>query len=72
MFNRRRFRAMFGLDPDRDVEQELTFHLEMRVQELIDRGESRERAMQLARERCGDYDAARQGCVALNQAGGDR
>ena len=68
MANRRRFLGMFGLDPQRDVEHELACHLEMRVQELVERGESRERAMQLARERFGDYDAARRECVALNQA----
>lgn len=66
MAQRRRFRGALGLDPERDVEQELSFHLDMRVQELIARGETPERALQIARERFGNYDAARHECVAVS------
>lgn len=67
MAQRRRFRGLLGLDPERDVDQELSFHLEMRVRELEARGEAPERARQIARERFGNYDATRQECVAVNQ-----
>jgi putative ABC transport system permease protein len=58
---------MFGLEPKHDVEAELAFHVEMRVRELLDQGETPERARQLALERFGDYQGARQECVAINQ-----
>ncbi len=62
-----RFRRMFGLEPKSDVEAELAFHVEMRIRELIDEGETPERARQLALQRFGDYDRARQECVAINE-----
>ena len=43
-----RFRRMFGLEPKPDVEAELAFHVEMRIRELIDEGETPERARQRA------------------------
>jgi predicted permease len=62
-----RFRKMFGLEPAADVEAELAFHVEMRVRELIEQGESPERARQRAMARFGDYDRARAACVAINE-----
>ncbi len=62
-----RFRRMFGLEPKADVEAELAFHLEMRIRELVDEGETPQRARQLALQRFGDFDRARQECVAINQ-----
>ena len=62
-----RFRRLFGLEPAADVEAELAFHVEMRVRELIEQGETPERARRLALERFGDYESARQECVAINQ-----
>ena len=62
-----RFRKLFGLEPKSDVEAELAFHVEMRVRELIEQGETPERARRIALERFGDYEAARQACVAINQ-----
>src|SRR5688572_2156350 len=62
-----RFRRLFGLEPAADVEAELAFHLEMRVRELIENGETPERARQLTLQRFGDYDEARQECVAINE-----
>src|SRR5262245_52454031 len=62
-----RFRRMFGLEPRADVEAELDFHVEMRMRELVDEGETPERARQLALQRFGDFDRARQECVVINQ-----
>ena len=45
---RNRFDRVFGPRPARDVDEELTFHIEMRVQELIEAGETPERARELA------------------------
>ena len=58
---------MFGLDPAADVDDELSFHLEMRARERIERGESPERAQALARQRFGDYNQSRAECVAINE-----
>jgi hypothetical protein len=58
---------MFGLEPKPDVEAELAFHVEMRIRELVDRGETPEHARQLALQRFGDFDRARQECVAINE-----
>ncbi|MBI4475607.1 MAG: ABC transporter permease [Acidobacteria bacterium] len=63
----RRFRGLFGLDPGRDVEDELSFHLDMRIRELIDRGESPERARELALRRFGNLERSRLECVAINE-----
>ncbi|HUG26004.1 ABC transporter permease [Piscinibacter sp.] len=62
-----RFRRLFGLEPAADVEAELAFHVEMRVRELVEQGETPERARRLALERFGDYEGARQECVAINE-----
>jgi predicted permease len=62
-----RFRGWLGPDPRTDVEDELSFHLEMRVKELIQRGESPERARELAIRRFGDYDSSRTECVEIDE-----
>jgi predicted permease len=49
------------------VDDELAFHLEMRVQELIRRGESPERARELALRRFGDYESSRTECVEIDE-----
>jgi putative ABC transport system permease protein len=63
----KRFRSLFGLQPEVDVEHELAFHIEMRTRELVNRGESPERARELALERFGDYESERRECVAINE-----
>jgi predicted permease len=63
----RPFRAPTGPDPERDVTAELSFHLEMRVKELIARGETPERARELALARFGDYRQSRQECVEIDR-----
>ena len=62
-----RFRGWFGPDPKIDVEDELSFHLEMRIRELIQRGESPERARELALRRFGDYESSRTECVEIDE-----
>jgi predicted permease len=61
-----RFRSLFGLDPRRDVDDELSFHIEMRIRELVERGESPARARDLTLRRFGDYEASRIECVAID------
>src|SRR5262245_35119096 len=62
-----RFRRMFGLEPKADVEAELSFHLEMRVRELVEQGDTPERARLKALDRFGNYEDARQACVEIDQ-----
>jgi predicted permease len=63
----RRFRGLFGLDPRRDVEDELSFHIEMRIRELIERGEPPARARELALRRFGDVETSHRECVAIDE-----
>jgi len=63
----RRFRQIFGPEPRSDVDAELSFHLEMRVRELMARGETEERARELAAQRFGDYEASRRECVVIDE-----
>lgn len=63
----RRFRGLFGLDPRRDVEDELSFHLDMRIRELVERGESPARARELALRRFGNVERSRLECVAIDE-----
>ncbi len=62
-----RFRRWSGLEPRADVEAELSFHIEMRVRELVERGETPERARELAMRRFGDYAESHQQCVAIDE-----
>ena len=63
----RRFRRFFGLEPRADVDAELGFHLDMRIRELVESGETPERARELALQRFGDYEGARTACVTINE-----
>lgn len=65
-----RFRGLFGPDPARDVDEELAFHLEMRVQELIAAGETPERARELALHRFGSVEGPRDACVTIMERRG--
>ena len=62
-----RFRRLFGPEPKADVDAELSFHLEMRVRELIEQGVPPERARTLALRRFGDYEQPRAACVAISK-----
>jgi putative ABC transport system permease protein len=61
-----RFRRLFGPEPHADVEHELSFHLEMRIGELVGEGLSSDEARQVALRRFGDYDASRNACVEID------
>jgi putative ABC transport system permease protein len=60
-----RFRGLFGPDPGSDVDDELSFHIDMRVRELIEAGESPERARERALRRFGDMASPRHECVTI-------
>jgi predicted permease len=62
-----RFRKLFGLEPKGDVDAEIDFHVEMRIRELIEDGETPERARRLALQRFGDLDRTRRELMAINQ-----
>jgi len=61
------FRRLFGPDPKADVDDELAFHLEMRIRELVEQGEAPARARELALRRFGDYDGPRSQCLEINE-----
>jgi predicted permease len=65
---RRVFRIPF-LDHhvEREVDDEIAFHLETRVQRLIASGQSYDEARREALRQFGDLDAVRESCVALDQ-----
>jgi predicted permease len=63
----RRFRTFFGLSPRRDVDAELAFHVEMRTRELIERGETPERARELALRRFGNPDRPTAECISIDE-----
>ena len=67
-----RLGSLFGVSRRGDVDDELRFHIEMRERELIARGETPERARELALLRFGDYDASRAECVAIEERRGRR
>ncbi len=67
-----RFRRLFGPEPKADVDAELSFHVEMRVRELIEQGVPPERARTLALQRFGDYDSSRAACVEISKRRGRR
>jgi predicted permease len=67
-----RFRRLFGPEPRADVDAELSFHVEMRVRELIEQGVPPERARTLALQRFGDYDGSRAACVEISKRRGRR
>jgi putative ABC transport system permease protein len=72
MSGERRFRRLFGPDPERDVDDELSFHVEMRERELVAQGETPERARELALRRFGDMRTPRAECVTIRERQGRR
>lgn len=61
----RRYLRFFGSDVKADVEDELRFHLDAKVDELISQGWSTEAAMAEARREFGDLATLRQTCQQL-------
>lgn len=66
----RRRRRMFGPDSKRDVEDEIAFHIEMRMRERIAAGEDPATARAHAMRRFGDVAAAREECVTITERRG--
>ena len=62
-----RTRGLLGPEPRADVEHELTFHLDMRVRELMAEGLSEKDARATAMRRFGDYDGPRRECVEIDE-----
>jgi predicted permease len=62
-----RNRRVPGPDPRGDVDDELSFHLEMRIRELVARGETPERARALALRRFGEYAVSRDECIRIDE-----
>lgn len=64
----RQFRSLLGrASVEREVEDELAFHLEMRTRELIASGSSPSAAREEARRRFGDLDEVRKECSVLGR-----
>ena len=62
-----RVRQLFGRGLKADVEHELSFHLDMRVRELIAQGMTPEEARAVALRRFGDYDGSRRECLEIDE-----
>src|SRR5262245_41619939 len=62
----RRYLRFWGSNPNADVEEELKFHLESRVAELVTAGYSEDEARRLANTRFGDMKSIRAHCQQLN------
>ena len=63
----RRYRRFWGPDPTRDVNEELSFHIEMRVEELIRSGMSEAEAREATLQRFGDIAQVRDECEELSE-----
>src|SRR5689334_2704245 len=55
----RRYRRFWGSDPTRDVDEELAFHLEMRIEEFRRDGMSDDEAREAVMNRFGDLNEIR-------------
>jgi len=64
---RRRYLRFFRADPRRDVDEELAFHLAMRIDEYRDAGLSDAQAEDHAMQRFGDYSEVREECDRLSR-----
>ncbi|HJU65665.1 MAG TPA: permease prefix domain 1-containing protein, partial [Gemmatimonadaceae bacterium] len=64
---RRRYSRFFGPDPRRDVDDELEFHMAMRVEEFQRSGMSPEQAREAATNRFGPQAWVRQECEQLGR-----
>lgn len=68
----RRYLRFFGANVEADVDDELRFHLDAKVDELIAQGWPRERARAEARRAFGDIAAVRQTCQGLGKQSEER
>ena len=60
------FRDLFGPNPRADVDDELDFHVEMRIRELVERGDTLERAREVVLARMGDLAGPRRECFDID------
>lgn len=63
----RRYLRFWGSNIDDDVDEEFDFHIEMRVEEYVARGMTKDEARLAVMERLGDVDAARSECIELGK-----
>ncbi|MDQ3949181.1 MAG: ABC transporter permease, partial [Gemmatimonadota bacterium] len=63
----RRYRRFFGADPRRDVDDEIAFHLAMRVEEFQRAGMAPEEAKEAAMNRFGNLSRVREECHELGR-----
>src|ERR687895_250605 len=63
----RRYRRFFGADPRRDVNDELAFHIAMRVEEFMRAGTTAGEAEEAAMKRFGSLDSVRDECHELGR-----
>jgi predicted permease len=63
----RRYRRFFGADPRRDVDDELAFHIAMRVEEFIRAGMTPTEAEEAAMQRFGSLSGVRAECQELGR-----
>jgi DNA-binding MarR family transcriptional regulator len=62
----RRYLRLWGARTIADVDDELQFHIEMRVQDFLARGMSEAEARAAASARLGDLATARSSCIAIS------
>lgn len=63
----RRYLRFWGCNITEDVDEELRFHIDMRVGEYMARGMTEDEARRAVIERLGDVDAARAECIELGK-----
>jgi putative ABC transport system permease protein len=63
----RRYLRFWGSNIPQDVDDELRFHIEMRISEYVSRGMSPTDARRIAEERFGSVDRAREACVIIDE-----
>ena len=63
----RRYQRFWGADPARDVDDELAFHIEMRIDELVRSGWSEREAREATLKRFGDLAEIREECQELGR-----
>ncbi|HJU88933.1 MAG TPA: ABC transporter permease [Gemmatimonadaceae bacterium] len=63
----RRYQRFWGVDPVRDVDDELAFHIEMRIDELVRAGWSEPAAREATMKRFGNYAEVRDECRTLGR-----
>ena len=63
----KKWRQPLGPEPPADVEHELSFHLDMRIKELMAQGLSADEAREAALRKFGDYEGPWRECVEIDE-----